>query len=38
MDSGYEILHFVVSIILFLSIIPALWVSGRIILRNFLLI
>lgn len=34
MDAGFQILDSIVSIIIFLATIPALWVSGRIILRN----
>ena len=34
MDTGSQILDSVVSIVIFLATIPALWISGRIILRN----
>ena len=34
MNAAFEILSFVASILIFLALIPALWVSGRIILRN----
>jgi hypothetical protein len=34
MDAGFETLYSVGSILIFLATIPALWISGRIILRN----
>jgi len=34
MDAGFETLYSVESILIFLATIPALWISGRIILRN----
>ena len=34
MDTAFRILDFVASILIFLAFIPALWISGRIILRN----
>lgn len=34
MNAAFEILNFVTSLLIFLALIPALWISGRIILRN----
>ena len=34
MNATFETLSFVASLLIFLALIPALWVSGRIILRN----
>src|SRR5687768_5452202 len=36
MSAAFEILNFVASILIFLALIPALWISGRIILRNLI--
>jgi hypothetical protein len=34
MNATVETLNFVASIFLFLALVPALWIAGRIILRN----
>src|SRR5688500_14596779 len=36
MNVAVEILNFVASIFIFLALVPALWISGRIILRNLI--
>jgi hypothetical protein len=36
MNAAVEILNFVASIFIFLALVPALWISGRIILRNLI--
>ena len=38
MNAAFEILTFIVSLLIFLALIPALWVSGRIILRNSIMV
>jgi|GEM_PF-5069895 len=34
MDAAFQILNFVADIFIFLAFVPALWISGKIILRN----
>lgn len=34
MNTAFEIVDFLMSVLIFLALVPALWISGRIILRN----